>query len=199
MLADLGLTPESTGSMLHVNPRTVRYWISGKTLIPYSAYRLLRILTGAELPSNGWDGWHMHSGKLWSPEGHGFLPSDSSWWGLLVRQARGFKTLYDQATLHRQLAIRSGDVAAAAGGACAAGPLAVVGTSPEKAGNSAVLSGGAVTRHFSLTSETLTKKSADLVRLPVTPHSCPLERKPNQLLGTLHPPGELCKTVGGGQ
>ena len=50
MLADLGLTPESAGKMLHVNPRTVRYWISGKTLIPYSAYRLLRILTGAELP-----------------------------------------------------------------------------------------------------------------------------------------------------
>lgn len=177
MLADLGLTPESTGAMLHVNPRTVRYWISGKTLIPYSAYRLLRSLTGAELPSNGWDGWHMHSGKLWSPEGHGFLPSDSSWWGLLVRQARGFKTLYDHATLLRLLSsVRSGDEAAAAGGACAAGPRAVVGTSPEKAGNSAVLSGGAVTRHFSLTGETF-----------------------RPISGTLHPAGELCKTAGGGQ
>lgn len=96
MLADLGLTPESTGKMLHVHPRTVRYWISGKTLIPYSSYRLLRILTGAELPCNGWDGWHMHSGMLWSPEGHGFKPNDSSWWGLLVRQARCFKIMYDR-------------------------------------------------------------------------------------------------------
>jgi hypothetical protein len=109
MLADLGLTPETAGKMLHVNPRTVRYWISGKTLIPYSAYRLLRILTGAELPANGWDGWHMHSGQLWSPEGHGFKPNDSSWWGLLVRQARCFKTMADREAQLRQLAIRAGD------------------------------------------------------------------------------------------
>jgi hypothetical protein len=112
MLADLGLTPDTAGKMLHVHPRTVRYWISGKTLIPYSAYRLLRILTGSELPCSGWDGWHMHSGKLWSPEGHGFLPNDSNWWGLLVRQARSFKTMYDRESLLKQLAIRSGNVAA---------------------------------------------------------------------------------------
>ena len=48
MLADLGLTPESAGKILHVAPRTVRYWISGKTQAPYAAYRLLRIMTGAE-------------------------------------------------------------------------------------------------------------------------------------------------------
>ena len=113
MLADLGLTPETAGKMLHVNPRTVRYWISGKTLIPYSAYRLLRILTGAELPANGWDGWHMHSGQLWSPEGHGFKPNDSSWWGLLVRQARCFKTLADRETQLRLMSIRAGDGLAA--------------------------------------------------------------------------------------
>lgn len=55
MLADLGLTPETAGKMLHVHPRTARYCISGKTLIPYSAYRLLRILTGSELPCNVWE------------------------------------------------------------------------------------------------------------------------------------------------
>lgn len=113
MLVDLGLTPETAGKMLHVTPRTVRYWISGKTTIPYAAYRLLRILTGAELPCNGWDGWHMHSGKLWSPEGYGFLPKESSWWSLLVRQARSFKTLYDRDTQLRMMAIRAGDVAGA--------------------------------------------------------------------------------------
>lgn len=96
MLADLGLTAETAAQMLHVTPRTVRYWISGKVLVPYAAYRLLRILTGAELPANGWDGWHMHSGKLWTPEGHGFIPSDSSWWGLMVRQARTWKVMSDR-------------------------------------------------------------------------------------------------------
>lgn len=93
-LQDLGLTPESAARMLHVTPRTVRYWISGKVLVPYAAYRLLRILRGAELPSDSWDGWHMHSGKLWSPEGFGFVASDSSWWNLLVRKAANFKALH---------------------------------------------------------------------------------------------------------
>jgi hypothetical protein len=60
MLADLGLTPETAGKMLHVHPRTVRYWISGKTLIPYSAYRLLRILTGSELALQRL-GWLAHA------------------------------------------------------------------------------------------------------------------------------------------
>ena len=108
MLADLGLTSETAAKMLHVTPRTVRYWISGKVLVPYAAYRLLRILTGAELPCNGWDGWHMHSGKLWTPEGHGFLPTDSSWWGLLVRQARTWKVLYDRNRALEDVMIRAG-------------------------------------------------------------------------------------------
>lgn len=108
MLADLGLNPESAGKILHVHPRTVRYWISGKTLVPYAAYKLLRIMTGAELPCPGWDGWHMHSGKLWSPEGHGFTSSDSAWWGLLVRQARLFKVMYDRETQLTYLMARAG-------------------------------------------------------------------------------------------
>ncbi|PKO59946.1 MAG: hypothetical protein CVU24_14215 [Betaproteobacteria bacterium HGW-Betaproteobacteria-18] len=141
MLADLGLTPESTGKMLHVHPRTVRYWISGKTLIPYSAYRLLRILTGAELPCNGWDGWHMHSGQLWSPEGHGFKPNDSSWWGLLVRQARCFKTLADRETQLRLMAIRAGDGLVATPGGASASPDGGVSPEPENRN-------GPVTRSF---------------------------------------------------
>jgi hypothetical protein len=64
MLANLGLTPESTGKMSHVNPRTVRYWISGKTLIPYSAYRLLRILTGSELPATCREGVSLAHDRL---------------------------------------------------------------------------------------------------------------------------------------
>lgn len=110
LLADAGLTPESAGKLLHVTPRTIRYWISGKVRVPYAAYKLVRIMRLFELPCKGWDGWHMHSGKLWSPEGFGFVPADSSWWGLLVRQARGFKTLYDRETLLRDLSIRAGDV-----------------------------------------------------------------------------------------
>jgi transcriptional regulator with XRE-family HTH domain len=45
LLLDAGLTPETAGKELHVSPRTVRYWISGKVLVPYAAFRLIRILS----------------------------------------------------------------------------------------------------------------------------------------------------------
>ncbi|MCY1242537.1 hypothetical protein D9M72_555020 [compost metagenome] len=44
----------------------------------------------------------MHSGKLWTPEGFGFDPSDGAWWSLLVRQARAFKAAYDRASVLEQ-------------------------------------------------------------------------------------------------
>ncbi|MBX9872930.1 MAG: phage protein, partial [Burkholderiaceae bacterium] len=130
MLADLGLTPESAGKILHVAPRTVRYWISGKTQAPYAAYRLLRIMTGAELPCPGWDGWHMHSGKLWSPEGYGFTPGDSSWWGLLVRKARLFHQLYDRETQLNALLARAGRAPAAGAEGALGQPRPVAETVP---------------------------------------------------------------------
>ncbi len=115
LLADSGMTPEEAGKALHVTARTVRYWISGKVKVPYAAYRLLRIQRLWELPMPGWAGWHMHSGKLWSPEGHGFEPRDSAWWSLLVRQAKSFKTLYE-----REMALSAAMRAAGAEGAAQA-------------------------------------------------------------------------------
>jgi transcriptional regulator with XRE-family HTH domain len=102
LLLDAGLTPEQAGKELHVSPRTIRYWISGKVLVPYAAYRLIRIMRLFELPGAGWDGWHMHSGRLWSPEGYVFLPHDANWWSLLVRRAEGFGRQYTRAN---QLAV----------------------------------------------------------------------------------------------
>jgi DNA-binding transcriptional regulator YiaG len=96
LLADAGLTPESAGKLLHVTPRTVRNWISGRVTVPYSAYKLVRVMRLFELPCEGWDGWHMHSGKLWTPEGFGFTPDCQGWWSLLVRQARLFRQVYDR-------------------------------------------------------------------------------------------------------
>ncbi|WP_180126975.1 VC1465 family Xer recombination activation factor [Rhodoferax sp. BLA1] len=104
LLADAGLTPEQAGKELHVTPRTIRYWISGKVLVPYAAFRLIRILRMYELPQPGWDGWRMHSGRLWSPEGFSFKPDDANWWHLLVRRAQGFGRVYDRNTqLHLAL------------------------------------------------------------------------------------------------
>lgn len=86
---------------LQVTERTVYAWFSGQTAVPYSAYKLLRILNRFELP--GWPGWHMHSGKLWSPEGFSFEPQDGAWWSLLVRQARSFRAMYERANVLEQV------------------------------------------------------------------------------------------------
>lgn len=76
------------------SPRTLRNWESGKKDIPYSAYRLLRLLNRMELPGASWSGWCFHGGKLWSPEGRSFEGTDSAWWSLLVRRAACFDTLF---------------------------------------------------------------------------------------------------------
>lgn len=100
LLADGGFTIDQAAKTLHVTPRTIRYWISGRVAIPYAAYRLMRILGRYELPDPRWHGWVFHSGKLWSPENYGFDPHDSNWWGLLVRKARGFQQMFER---HAQL------------------------------------------------------------------------------------------------
>ena len=89
--------------ILHVTPRTVRYWFSGKTVVPFAAYKLLRILNRFELPGDAWAGWHMHSGKLWTPEGFSFEPQDGAWWSLIVRQARSFRSVYAELSAMRRL------------------------------------------------------------------------------------------------
>lgn len=105
MLAEAGLKVPDAAKALQVTERTIYAWISGKTAVPYSAYRLLRVMHCFELPGRGWDGWSMHSGKLWTPEGFGFDPLDGAWWSLLVRQARAFRQLYERSGhLERRLA-----------------------------------------------------------------------------------------------
>lgn len=112
-----GMKVPDVARELQVTERTVYAWFSGRTAVPYSAYRLLRILNRFELPAPGWEGWQLHSGKLWTPEGYGIAPHEGAWWSLLVRQARGFNVLMGQ--VQAQRAARSESALAGAG--CAAG------------------------------------------------------------------------------
>ncbi len=119
--------------------------------MPYAAYKLVRIMRLFELPCEGWQGWHMHSGRLWSPEGYAFLPHDANWWSLLVRRADGFGRQYDRAN---QLAVvlqrlqGTGDAAetthaasiAGAGGGAAASPSDEVGRAAKPTGPNLLLS-----------------------------------------------------------
>jgi DNA-binding transcriptional regulator YiaG len=103
LLSDAGLSAMQTAKLFQVTPRTVHNWRSGATKPPGAVLRVLRLMAGRELGVPGWEGWRMHSGKLWTPEGHRIEPGDGAWWSLLVRQARGFRTLYRQLCQMRQL------------------------------------------------------------------------------------------------
>lgn len=92
-----GLTVVDVVKLFHVTERTVRNWRSGSTRVPGAVLRLIRMMAVFELPAPGWDGWRLHSGKLWTPEGFGFEPQDGAWWSLLVRQARCFRLAYAEA------------------------------------------------------------------------------------------------------
>nr|WP_292965264.1 VC1465 family Xer recombination activation factor [Nitrosomonas sp.] len=71
-----GLTRQQVADMLRVSLRTVQYWERGVVRIPYAAFRLLRIMTGYELPFKAWEGWMLLRNQLISPEGKIFTPGD---------------------------------------------------------------------------------------------------------------------------
>lgn len=96
-----GLKVPEVAQALQVTERTVYAWFSGATAVPYSAYKLLRVLNRFELPGRGWEGWHMHSGKLWTPEGFGIEAHEGVWWSLMVRQARAFGVLHERFAAYR--------------------------------------------------------------------------------------------------
>ncbi len=90
----LGLNADDVAKLLRVTPRTLHNWNSGRHDIPYSAYKLLRVLLRHELPGDQWEGWHFHNGKLYTPEGFSISAHESSWWSLLVRRAQMFTNMY---------------------------------------------------------------------------------------------------------
>jgi len=71
-----GLTRQQVADMLRVSLRSVQYWERGLVHMPYAAFRLLRILTGYELPGKEWKNWMLLRNKLISPEGKTFTPGD---------------------------------------------------------------------------------------------------------------------------
>ncbi len=92
----MGLSIDDVAKLLHVTPRTLHNWNSGRYDIPYAAFKLLRVLLRYELPHPSWEGWHFAGGKLYTPEGYSIEAHESSWWSLLLRKAEMFSTLYAQ-------------------------------------------------------------------------------------------------------
>lgn len=86
-----GLTRERAADLLGVTGKTLRNWEAGRTSIPYSAFKLLRILGGYALPGPAWEGFYLRGDTIWSPEGKAFQSYDLAWWGLTVAMARSFR------------------------------------------------------------------------------------------------------------
>jgi DNA-binding transcriptional regulator YiaG len=64
MYRQMGLDRPAAAKLLHVSERTLHNWESGVHEIPYTAYKLLRLLSYSELPG-AWSGWHIAVGRLW--------------------------------------------------------------------------------------------------------------------------------------
>ena len=58
--------------------------------------KLLRLMLRYKLPGKAWDGWHLSAGKLYTPEGFELAPHEVTWWSLLVRQARRFRSMLQE-------------------------------------------------------------------------------------------------------
>ncbi|MFA1288177.1 VC1465 family Xer recombination activation factor [Xanthomonas axonopodis pv. nakataecorchori] len=112
----LRLTHVTAGKLLDVSVRTIQNWESGKTRIPHSAFKLVRLLaSGKHLDGPAWKDFHVRGDTLITPEGHTFPAADLAWWSLLFRQAEAFRTLSRQ----KRQAERAHATAGSVAGACA--------------------------------------------------------------------------------
>ncbi|WP_244665535.1 VC1465 family Xer recombination activation factor [Xanthomonas phaseoli] len=93
----LRLTHLTAAKLLDVSVRTVQNWESGRTRIPHSAFKLVRLLASCKhLDGPAWKNFHVRGDTLITPEGHTFPAADLAWWSLLFRQAEAFRTLSRQ-------------------------------------------------------------------------------------------------------
>jgi hypothetical protein len=85
------LNQRACAEFLGVGIRTVRGWDHGRSRVPWSVIRLLRITRNGELLPAAWAGWRLWGDTLWSPEGKGYRAHELAAWGLLVGMARLFR------------------------------------------------------------------------------------------------------------
>lgn len=103
MYRELGHDRTSIAKFLRVTPRTLFNWETGRSPVPFSTLKLLRLLVRSELPGKDWAGWCFNRGTLWSPEGHGFKGTDFAWLSMTLRRAHMFGQLVDK---RRELELR---------------------------------------------------------------------------------------------
>ena len=68
--------------------RTLLNWENGRTAIPYTAYKLLRVLTGAKLPHPDWQGFWIQGTKLYTPEQKSYDAAELAYIANVITMAR---------------------------------------------------------------------------------------------------------------
>lgn len=70
------LTTQEASVLLDVTHKTVQNWEKGRTRIPYTAYRVLKIKVGYVFDDEYFKDWFVRGDTMWSPEGRGFKPHE---------------------------------------------------------------------------------------------------------------------------
>ena len=132
-----GFTREAAADFLGVSVRTIGHWETGAARPAYAAFKLLRVYRHGDLIDPRWSGYKLLRGKLVSPEGHTFEPTDMVWWSLTVRMAHAFR---DRQRAER--AARAGREAASGRPAAAAlPPPPISNPDPQQGGSEATALG----------------------------------------------------------
>lgn len=89
----LGLSIPDCAKLLRISVRTVSNWEAARARIPYTAYKLMRVLRGGKLLGPDWTGFQVRGNVLATPEGRELRSSDLVWWSLLILQAQEFRNI----------------------------------------------------------------------------------------------------------
>ncbi|OOW80187.1 hypothetical protein Xvtw_19890 [Xanthomonas campestris pv. vitiswoodrowii] len=85
------LTVKACAKLLRVSVRTIANWEAGRSQIPYTAYKLMRVLRGGKLLGPAWSGFLVRGDVLVTPEGRQLRSADMAWWSFLFLQAQEFR------------------------------------------------------------------------------------------------------------
>ncbi len=98
------LSVEDAAKLLQVTSRTIAHWESGVTRIPYSAFKLLRILASGELLPIAWKGWVIKGDTLWSPINRPFRQHELTYISNYFTMARYWQADYERRNTLKQAA-----------------------------------------------------------------------------------------------
>jgi DNA-binding transcriptional regulator YiaG len=97
------LTVIQTAELLQVTGRTIALWESGAVRVPYSAFKLLRVLANGELLPSAWKGWRVCADTLYTPTGRAFKAHELTYLSNYITMARYWLAECKEKASHRQV------------------------------------------------------------------------------------------------